>query len=124
MLGLISNQFCMTEIKQDDELFKSKPKFASVDNYDRLWKVTVKDLNGKREIVYVCPYVSIATGHHGTPNLVSFKGQGTFPGDIIHSMEYKNATFNKMAGKRVLVVGIGNSAIDAADNLVNEGKYA
>jgi len=27
-----------------------------------------------------------------------------------------------MEGKRVLIVGIGNSAVDAAVNLVNEGR--
>lgn len=28
-----------------------------------------------------------------------------------------------MCGKRVLIVGIGNSAVDVATNLATEGKY-
>ena len=28
-----------------------------------------------------------------------------------------------MVGKKVLIIGIGNSAVDMAINLVNEGKY-
>ena len=39
-------------------------------------------------------------------------------------MKFKSASFNKMNGKEVLIVGIGNSAVDVAVNLVNEGKLA
>jgi dimethylaniline monooxygenase (N-oxide forming) len=37
-------------------------------------------------------------------------------------VKYKSATLNGLEKKNVLVVGIGNSAVDAAVNLVNEGK--
>jgi dimethylaniline monooxygenase (N-oxide forming) len=43
-------------------------------------------------------------------------------GQIIHSVKYKDAKINQMTGKRVLIVGIGNSAVDVAVNLVNQGK--
>ena len=39
------------------------------------------------------------------------------------SVKFKNAHANNMAGKKVLIIGIGNSAVDMAINLVNEGKY-
>ena len=74
------------------------------------------------EITYVTPYVCVASGHHATPKYASFPGQDTFKGEIIHSVKFKSALKNEMNGKRVLVVGIGNSAVDAAVNLVIEGK--
>lgn len=43
-------------------------------------------------------------------------------GEIIHSIKFKSAKKNNMEGKRVLIVGIGNSAVDVAVNLVNEGR--
>lgn len=38
-------------------------------------------------------------------------------------MKFKSASKNNMLNSRVLIVGIGNSAVDTAVNLVNEGKY-
>ncbi len=64
----------------------------------------------------------IASGHHSAPKIPEFKGQETFTGEIFHSIKFKSATFNKSSGKRVLVVGIGNSAVDIATNLVTEGR--
>ena len=82
--------------------------------------------------------MSIASGHHGLPLNVTFPGQDTFAGillyfriffsfyslsissvegDIFHSVRYKSATVNKVAGKRVLVVGIGNSDFSAMHTL-------
>ena len=49
--------------------------------------------------------VILANGTLAHPSIPAFAG--TFSGEIIHSSQYKNATF--FAGKRVLVVGAGNS---------------
>ena len=43
-------------------------------------------------------------------------------GVMFHSLKYKCATSSEILGKRVLVVGIGNSAVDVADNAVTEGR--
>lgn len=42
----------------------------------------------------------------------------------MHSVKFKSARFNNLIDKRVLIVGIGNSAVDAAVNLINEGRLA
>jgi dimethylaniline monooxygenase (N-oxide forming) len=47
----------------------------------------------------------------------SFPGQDTFTGTIMHSVKYKDYT--GLEGKRVLIIGIGNSAVDVASNLVS-----
>lgn len=80
------------------------------------------DKENEGEICYVTPFVSVCTGHHGIPRMAKFEGQETFPGQIIHSVKFKSSKMNKLEGQKVLLVGIGNSAVDNADNLVTEGK--
>ncbi|EDO39370.1 predicted protein, partial [Nematostella vectensis] len=66
-------------------------------------------------------YVAIATGHHATPIHPSFPGQSNFKGEIIHSVSYKDAATNGLVGKKIVVVGIGNSAVDVAVNVAEMG---
>ncbi|KAJ8309767.1 hypothetical protein KUTeg_011632 [Tegillarca granosa] len=42
--------------------------------------------------------------------------------ELIHSVKYKDVVTNGMIGKRVLVVGIGNSAVDIATNCASVGR--
>lgn len=60
--------------------------------------------------------VIIANGHHWSPNRPVWPGE--FSGQIIHAHDYKTP-FKPidMIGKRVLVVGMGNSAVDIASEL-------
>jgi len=46
-----------------------------------------------------------------------------FAGEIIHSVKYKDVLTNHLEDKRVLVVGIGNSAVDAAVNIAAVGRF-
>jgi len=59
-------------------------------------------------------FVAVASGHHSEPNMVRFPGQETFPGRLFHSVHFKDPVREELTGKRVLVVGIGNSACDIA----------
>ena len=43
-------------------------------------------------------------------------------GKTLHSVDYNDADYNGLVGKRVVVVGIGNSAVDVAVNAVTQGK--
>jgi len=52
----------------------------------------------------------VCNGHHWLPRMPKYEGH--FNGDFIHSHEVKK--FSKFAGKRVLVIGGGNSACDVA----------
>jgi len=62
--------------------------------------------------------VILANGTLAHPSIPAFAG--TFSGEIIHSSQYKNATF--FAGKRVLVVGAGNSGCDIAVDAVHHAN--
>jgi dimethylaniline monooxygenase (N-oxide forming) len=59
-------------------------------------------------------HVIVANGHHWDARWPepSFPGAESFPGEQIHAHYYK--TPDVLAGKRVLVLGIGNSACDIA----------
>jgi dimethylaniline monooxygenase (N-oxide forming) len=58
--------------------------------------------------------VVVANGHHWDPRWPepSYQGAETFPGRQLHAHYYR--TPEELAGRRVLVVGIGNSASDIA----------
>ena len=57
----------------------------------------------------------VCTGRHLYPHFPKFQHQERFQGDIIHSMNYKNAAL--FQGKRLLLVGSGASAADIAVQL-------
>lgn len=57
----------------------------------------------------------MATGVLGEPVLVSLPHQEDFAGTIIHSDQYRRG--DKFTGKRVVVVGAGNSSIDICQDL-------
>jgi hypothetical protein len=58
--------------------------------------------------------VIVANGHHWNPRWPepAFPGTDTFEGEQIHSHDYKDES--QLVGKRVVVVGMGNSAMDIA----------
>ena len=57
----------------------------------------------------------IANGTLSTPNMPDFKGD--FSGELIHSSQYRYAT--QFDGKRVLIVGAGNSGCDIAVDAIH-----
>lgn len=60
----------------------------------------------------------VATGHHNTPFVGHFPGQDKFKGLMLHSAYIKDIlTDERFVDKNVLVIGIGNSACDAANDL-------
>jgi len=69
--------------------------------------------------VFKSKYVIIATGAFAKPKAVHVKGMATFPGQIVHSYDYKTGSDYK--GQKVLVVGFGNSACEIAIDLYEQG---
>jgi len=72
-------------------------------------RVTTVDEQGRRESRDYNA-VLIANGHHWSPRYAKFPGE--FTNETMHSHHYESA--DSMAGKKVLVVGIGNSGCDIA----------
>ncbi len=63
--------------------------------------------------------VVIATGQYRQPIVPAWPGRDTYAGQLTHSVTYANAT--PYAGRRVLVVGAGNSGAEIATDLINHG---
>lgn len=63
--------------------------------------------------------VVVATGANQHPNIAAIDGQDAFAGTIVHSREYRDAT--AFAGRRVLVVGMGNTGAEIALDLAEHG---
>lgn len=61
--------------------------------------------------------VTLATGHHAQPREVAHAG--TFTGEVVRSSAYRSPAI--FAGKRVLVVGFGNTGCDAAVDAARAG---
>jgi cation diffusion facilitator CzcD-associated flavoprotein CzcO len=66
--------------------------------------------------------VIVANGHHWDPAFPDPPPPGRFDGLVMHSHAYVSPTEpHALAGKRVVVVGIGNSAVDIASELAKSG---
>lgn len=76
------------------------------------WEVTFAD--GEQRIY---KGVVMCNGHHWCKRFPQF--QGEFNGEIIHSKDYKHP--DQLRGKRVLVIGAGNSACDIAAEAARVG---
>ncbi|KAM3839145.1 flavin-containing monooxygenase 5-like isoform 1-T2 [Vipera latastei] len=76
------------------------------------WEVTTES-DGKRESS-IFDAVLVCTGHHVTAHLPldSIPGISTFKGRYLHSRDYKSP--DAFTGKRVVVIGVGNSGVDLA----------
>jgi len=66
-------------------------------------------------------FLVVATGMYGgaSPHMPSFPGKETFGGDVLHSFHFTDRA--QAAGKRVVVVGGGKSAVDCAVAAVKGG---
>jgi putative flavoprotein involved in K+ transport len=65
------------------------------------------------------PAVVLATGRYRTPAIPPWPGLDRFTGDLVHSVDFRNAW--PFRGRDVLVVGSGNSAADIAVQLAADG---
>ena len=79
------------------------------------WRITWRD--GQSEQSADFAGLLIANGTLSTPNMPSFKG--AFSGEMIHSAQYRHAS--QFDGKRVLVIGAGNSGCDIAVDAIHHG---
>lgn len=82
---------------------------------DGRWRVTTLDRNTNERQLHYCDRVAISVGLHLNPKPVSLPGQSAFTGEIRHSSTYKGTAGLK--GKRVVIVGAGESGVDIATEL-------
>jgi thioredoxin reductase len=88
-------------------------KVTSADFVEGKWQTETADAR------YRSNNLVVATGYTHTPNLPHWQGEADFRGQILHSSAYKNG--EPYRGKRVLVVGFGNSGGEIAIDLHEYG---
>lgn len=81
---------------------------------DGTWAVATCNSTGGSEVRHF-RHVVVASGHHWSPRVPDIPGMATFTGRAIHSADY--STPDGHAGKRVAVIGFGNTAADLAVEL-------
>ncbi|XP_010548723.1 PREDICTED: probable indole-3-pyruvate monooxygenase YUCCA8 [Tarenaya hassleriana] len=105
--------------------FEISPEFnecvqsARFDETSGLWRVkTVSTTESSRnEVEYICRWLVVATGENAERVIPEIDGLNEFSGEVIHACDYKSG--DKFAGKRVLVVGCGNSGMEVSLDLAN-----
>ena len=80
---------------------------------DGAWMLRADGPEGTHEFRYAG--VILANGTLAEPNVPAFRGE--FTGELLHTSAYKSAS--QLAGKRVLIVGAGNSGCDIAVDAVH-----
>ncbi|CAN1785311.1 Indole-3-pyruvate monooxygenase YUCCA6 [Linum perenne] len=109
------------------EKFDIRPRFnesvesAEYDKVDGLWKVkTVRKVAATgvaEETEYLCRWLVVATGENAEAVVPEIEGIREFVGEVKHSSLYKCG--EEYSGKRVLVVGCGNSGMEVSLDLSN-----
>lgn len=86
---------------------------AVVPTGDGRWDVTISGARGggsDRTQRYAA--VVVANGHNWAPSMPTYPGLNDFAGEVIHASAFKDSA--QLRGRRVLVVGAGNTGCDIA----------
>ncbi|MEO7350067.1 MAG: NAD(P)-binding domain-containing protein [Terrimesophilobacter sp.] len=98
--------------------FRFNTEVTSVERVNDGWKVSWKSSGGAGAATTgsaVYAGVVLANGTLAAPSIPAFPG--TFDGEILHSSQYKSPEIFR--GKRVLIIGAGNSGCDIAVDAVH-----
>ncbi|GAA3370089.1 NAD(P)/FAD-dependent oxidoreductase [Streptomyces antimycoticus] len=82
------------------------------------WEVRIRRADGSVRVLRP-HHVVLATGVSGIPYVPTLPGLDEFQGEVIHSSAYTNGA--EHTGKRVIVIGTGNSGHDVAQDLHANG---
>ncbi|XP_057959913.1 indole-3-pyruvate monooxygenase YUCCA6 [Malania oleifera] len=106
------------------ERFGIRPEFeetvvhAEYDGGVGWWRVRSVGAD-ERETEYLCRWLVVATGENAEAVLPEIEGREGFGGRMVHTSMYKSG--EAFEGKRVLVVGCGNSGMEVCLDLYNHG---
>ncbi|RWV92731.1 hypothetical protein GW17_00044868 [Ensete ventricosum] len=70
-------------------------------------------------VEFASPWLVVATGENAEPVVPEIKGAQAFMGSLLHSSEYKSGV--EYRGKKVLVIGCGNSGMEICLDLCEHG---
>lgn len=81
----------------------------------RRWNITTD------QDTYISRRLIVASGYNHIPRIPDWPERESYAGEVIHSSAYRNG--KSFAGKRVLVVGAGNSGAEIALDLFESGAH-
>ncbi|KAK6359168.1 hypothetical protein TWF696_000333 [Orbilia brochopaga] len=91
-------------------------------NYDQdenIWTVQLVK-NGEKRTVKPS-HIVLCTGHSGEPYIPRFTNRDQFKGPVTHSSRWSEP--ERLQGRRVVIIGAGNSAHDIAQSLYANGAF-
>ncbi|XP_004497732.1 probable indole-3-pyruvate monooxygenase YUCCA3 [Cicer arietinum] len=111
--------------------FNETVQSAKYDQTFGLWRVkTIRKINtftslahaaddddDDVEVEYICRWLVVATGENSEKVVPEFEGLDDFGGRVMHACDYKSG--EGYGGKKVLVVGCGNSGMEVSLDLCN-----
>ncbi|CAL1359516.1 unnamed protein product [Linum trigynum] len=103
-----------------EPVFNSAVETAEFDRRWEVWRVkTVVATTTARpqEVEYVCQWLVVATGENAEAVVPELDGIEAFRGPVVHTSSYRSG--EGFAGKKVLVVGCGNSGMEVCLDLCN-----
>ena len=83
-----------------------------VERKGMVWLVTTRSSESGVTVAGIYDAVAVCSGTHQLRKMPSLPGMQRFSGTVLHSSQYKNN--DDFAGKRVCIVGIGESSADIA----------
>ncbi|QKJ20062.1 flavin-containing monooxygenase [Microbacterium hominis] len=95
------------------ERFRFETKVTALTREGDGWMLRADGPDGETTAHYAG--VILANGTLAEPNVPAFRGE--FTGELVHTSAYKRAT--QLTGKRVLIIGAGNSGCDIAVDAVH-----
>jgi hypothetical protein len=101
---------------------RSTVKSADYSTQTQSWTVEITRPDGSIRTIKP-QHIVFSTGQAGEPKIPSFPGQDTFKGTVYHGSQHVDATSlgQDLKGKKVIVVGTGNSGHDVAQNYYENG---
>ncbi|XP_019444414.1 PREDICTED: probable indole-3-pyruvate monooxygenase YUCCA8 [Lupinus angustifolius] len=105
------------------EKFEINPQFnecvqsARYDETSGFWRVKTVSSTSRNEVEYICRWLVVATGENAECVRPDIEGLSEFKGDIVYASDYKSG--EPFKGKKVLVVGCGNSGMELSLDLCN-----
>ncbi|PUZ55611.1 hypothetical protein GQ55_5G226100 [Panicum hallii var. hallii] len=95
--------------------FGARVEEAAFDAAAGAWAVR---LAGGDELL-LARWLVVATGENAVPRRPEFPGAGLFEGPVVHTCDYKSG--EAFSGRKVLVVGCGNSGMEVSLDLCRHG---